>query len=169
MVLHHPRFHGSVVSRELFSQGHGQFRRRGRRRRPEVGDEIGDGKIRFMAYRRNDGNLGAEDFPCDPFIVERGKVFQRTASPGQNDDIDIPVRRADAPIALIISAGASAPCTRTGAIRMSTEGQRLLVMFRMSLMTAPVGEVMTPILPGEEGKGFFVPGHQTVLPPAGGP
>ncbi len=68
--------------------GNDQLRRRGRRGRAQVRDKIADGKVRFMADRRNNGNRAARNSARQRFIVERRQVLQRTAAPRDNDHID---------------------------------------------------------------------------------
>jgi len=55
-----------------------------------------------------------------------------------------------------ISIGASVPWTAAGAMRISTDENRLPVIFNMSLMAAPEGEVTMPIFPGRKGSILFV-------------
>jgi hypothetical protein len=55
--------------------------------------------------------------------------------------------------AATISPGASSPCTRTGTIRMRRSPKRRPMIFSMSRMAAPVGEVTIPITRGKAGSG----------------
>ena len=55
-------------------------------------------------------------------------------------------------IAALTSAAQVSPCTRAGQM-MTWQGKRSLMRCIMSLITAPVGEVMTPITLGKNGNG----------------
>ncbi len=57
-------------------------------------------------------------------------------------------------IAWVISAAAPSPCTRTGQ-SMTGRGKRSLMRCRMSRITAPVGDVTTPMRSGKKGSCFF--------------
>ena len=60
----------------------------GRRWCAQVGDEVGDGEVGFVAYRGDDGNLGGGDGAGDALRVEGGQVFQRASAAGDDDDIN---------------------------------------------------------------------------------
>ena len=60
----------------------------GRRGRAEVGDEVGDGEVGFVAYGGDDGNLRGGDGAGDALRVEGGQVFKRASAAGDDDDID---------------------------------------------------------------------------------
>jgi len=53
----------------------------------EVGDEIGDGEVGFVADGGDDGEAGGGDGAGDAFGVEGGEVFQRPSAAGEDDEI----------------------------------------------------------------------------------
>ena len=61
--------------------------RGGRGRCAQIGDEVGDRKIRLVTHGGNDGNVRCGDGPCHRFVVKCPKVFDGAAAAGQNDHI----------------------------------------------------------------------------------
>ena len=58
------------------------------RGRAEVGDEIGDGEVGFVADGGDHGNLGGGDGAGDALGVKGGQVFKRAPAAGDDDDVD---------------------------------------------------------------------------------
>lgn len=52
----------------------------------EIGDEVGDGDVGFMADGGDDGNGGGVDGAGDDLLVEGPEVFERAAAAGHDDD-----------------------------------------------------------------------------------
>ena len=65
---------------QIFEQRDGQFRRRRRRGRAQVGDEIRDGDVGFMAHRRDHRHGACRNRARHGFFVERPQVFERAAA-----------------------------------------------------------------------------------------
>ena len=56
------------------------FRRRGRRRRAEIRDKIGDRHVRFVADGAHHGDKAGKDCPRHALVVKAPQVFQRAAA-----------------------------------------------------------------------------------------
>ncbi len=54
----------------------------------EVGGEVGDGEVGFVADGGDDGETGGDDGAGDALGVEGGEVFKRAAAAGQDDEVD---------------------------------------------------------------------------------
>jgi hypothetical protein len=76
---------GSVIFHFL-ARADDQFGGRGRRGSAEVGDEIDDGEVGFVADGGDDGDLGGRDGAGQGFVVERGQVFGGAATTRNDDD-----------------------------------------------------------------------------------
>ena len=72
-----------------------QFCSRRRRRRPAIGDEIGNGEIDLMADRADDGDLRGADAARQRLIVERSEVLDRAATAGQQQDVAVGTLQRD--------------------------------------------------------------------------
>ena len=55
----------------------------------QVGNEVADREIDFVADGRNDGNRGVEDGAGDDFFVKSPKVFEAAAAPREENEIDL--------------------------------------------------------------------------------
>ena len=75
-------------ARELVLPRHDQFGGRRRRRRADVGDEIGDRDVGLVADRRDDRHRRGGDRARDDFLVERPEVLDRPAAASDDDDVD---------------------------------------------------------------------------------
>ena len=64
-----------------------------RRRRPQVGDEIGDGEVGLVADGRDHRDAAGDDGPRHRLFVEGPEIFQRSAAPRHDDDVDVVDRR----------------------------------------------------------------------------
>ena len=51
----------------------------------EVGNEVGDGEVGFVADGGDDGELAGDDGAGDALGVEGGEVFERSAATGEDD------------------------------------------------------------------------------------
>jgi len=65
------------------------LRGRGRSGGPEISYEIGYGEIDLVAHSRDHGKAAGENRSGQSFIVKTPKVFLRTPSPGDDDQIYI--------------------------------------------------------------------------------
>jgi hypothetical protein len=74
-------------AREVAQVGHEQFRGGRRRRRAQVGGEVGDREIDFVADRGDDGDRAGADRARDRFVVERPQVFERAAAPREQEHV----------------------------------------------------------------------------------
>src|SRR4051812_16526044 len=63
------------------------LRRFGWRVREVVGHEIRDARVHFMADPGDDWNARQKDGAPDAFFVEAPKIFERSAPPGEENDI----------------------------------------------------------------------------------
>jgi len=66
-----------------------EFRRGRGRRGAEVGDEIGNSEVGFVANGGDDGDLRIENGLGEEFRVEGREVFEGSAAAGDDDDIDL--------------------------------------------------------------------------------
>ena len=69
--------------------GTGQLRRRRGGRGPEIGGEVSDTDVGFMANAGNDRNLAGENGPRHPFFIKGPQVFQRAATPHQQQYVAV--------------------------------------------------------------------------------
>src|ERR1043166_4872316 len=80
-----------VKSFQHFDQyGHGQFCCGRRRGGTDIGHEIGDGEIDFVADGADDGDGAGEDCTGDHFFVECPEVFDRSAAAADDEQVDAP-------------------------------------------------------------------------------
>ena len=70
--------------------GTGQFRRRCGRGGAQIGGEIGDGDVGFVANAGHQRNQAVKDRPRYDFRVERLQIFQRTAAAHHEHHVAIP-------------------------------------------------------------------------------
>ena len=73
--------------------GHQQFGGDRRRRRAQVGGEVGEAEVGFVADRRHHRHRRGGDRARQALVVERPQVFQRTAAAGQQDHVVAARRR----------------------------------------------------------------------------
>ena len=73
---------------EVILAPHDQFRCRRRCRRAQVGNEIGDGEVGFVADRRDHGNRAGGYRAGHLLFVERPQVLGRSAAASDDDDVD---------------------------------------------------------------------------------
>ena len=66
----------SQIVEDFAQDGDGEFGAGGRGRCAQVGDEVGDGDIGFVADRADDGDGAVGDGACDGFLVEGPEVFE---------------------------------------------------------------------------------------------
>src|SRR5690349_22218380 len=59
----------------------------GRRGGANVGDEIGDGEIGFVADAGDDRNLRLGDGAGDDFFIESPQIFERTAAANEHEHV----------------------------------------------------------------------------------
>ena len=59
----------------------------GRRRRPQIGDKIGDGEINFMSDRADHRDLRGGNCPRHDLLVERPEILHAAAAAGDDNDI----------------------------------------------------------------------------------
>ncbi len=64
----------------------------------EVGDEIANGKIDFVADGADDGEAGVEDGAGDFFFVEGPEVFEAAAAAGDEDEVEGVLRVGGGPV-----------------------------------------------------------------------
>ncbi|OQV66283.1 hypothetical protein AK51_10420 [Serratia nematodiphila DZ0503SBS1] len=81
--------------------------------RAQVGNEVGDGDVGFMADGADDRNAAGEDRPRHAFVVEAPQIFQRTAAAADDQHVAF-VASVGGLDARTICIGASAPCTEVG-------------------------------------------------------
>ena len=55
----------------------------------QVGDEVGNGEVGLVADGRDDGELGSGDGFGEEFGIEGGKVFERAAAAGDDDEVGV--------------------------------------------------------------------------------
>ena len=72
----------------------------------EVGDEVGDGEVGFVADGGDDGEARGDDGAGHGFAVEGGQVFERAAAAGEDDEVDEIWMALRWAMAASISAGA---------------------------------------------------------------
>ncbi len=76
---------------DFLARADDEFGGRGRRGSAQVGDEVGDGEIGFVADGGDHGNFGRGDGAGEAFVVEGGEIFGGASAAGDDDDIDIVV------------------------------------------------------------------------------
>src|SRR5579884_1703155 len=72
----------------MFGLDH-QFRRGGRRRSAQIGNEIDDREIRLMPNSRYHRQLRSRDRSRHRFVVERREVFKRATATRDYDDVHV--------------------------------------------------------------------------------
>jgi len=77
-------------SLELFEARDHPLRRCGGSRRPQIGDEVGDGDVDFMTDRGDDRDLRGRYGPGDNFLIERPQVLD--TAPSASDDHQFPMK-----------------------------------------------------------------------------
>ena len=127
------------------------------RGRAEVGDEVGDGEVGFVADGGDHGNLGGGDGAGDALGVEGGQVFKRAAAAGDDDDVDqslaVGAGGVEAGDGGFDFSGGGVALHAGGADRTLRPAWRRPTIWRKSRMTAPVGEVTMPTVRGNAGSG----------------
>ena len=73
--------------REFFGGGHDTLGRFARRERPDVGDQVGERDVDFVADGGDGRNPRRGDRPHDGFFVERPQVFQAAAAAADDEHI----------------------------------------------------------------------------------
>ena len=101
-------------AQELGTIRHDPLRRTGRRRRPLVGNEIGDREIGFVADAADDRDRAGGDRARHAFVVERPQVFERAAAAREDQHVTLRARAARVAAPARFRAGAASPCTGTG-------------------------------------------------------
>ena len=76
------------VPLEFVAGAHHDFGGGRGRRRAQVGDEIGDGEIGFVADAGDDGNYGFGNRAGHRLFVESPQIFERASAAGQNQHVD---------------------------------------------------------------------------------
>ena len=93
-----------------------QLRGVGRRRGPQVGDEVGDREVGLVADAGDDGHARGHDGARDGLLVERPQVFDAAAASRDDDHVDV-VDAQSASMARATSPAAPSPCTRVSRSR----------------------------------------------------
>ena len=137
---------------QIGAHRHGALGGGGRRRRAAIGDEIDEGPIGLVTDGRDQRDGARGDGADDDLLVEAPEILEGAAATGDDEQIGPRHGRAGVsalkpPIAAATSAAEVSPCTRTGQTR-TWQGKRSSRRCRMSRMTAPVGEVTTPMTRG---------------------
>ena len=78
---------GQVICNFVVSLGD-EFGGGRRRRRAQVGGEVGDGEVGFVANGGDDGQAGGNNGARHALAVESGQVFKRSAAAGKDNQID---------------------------------------------------------------------------------
>ena len=73
---------------EIVLRGDDHLGRRRRRRRPQVGDEVGNRDVGLVSDGGNHRNRRPRDRARDHFFVERPEVLDRAAAAADDDDVD---------------------------------------------------------------------------------
>ena len=82
-----PRVERAQATGEVIATGHQQFGRDRRRRRAQVGGEVGQAEVGFVADRRNHRHRRCGDRARQTLVVERPQVLERTAAAGQQQHV----------------------------------------------------------------------------------
>ena len=72
----HGPFQRLHALRYAMLRGGDDLRRRGRCGRAQIGRKIGNGEVRLMPDRGDDGQLGRNDRARDGFFIEAGEIFE---------------------------------------------------------------------------------------------
>ena len=144
------------VGHELGAHGNGKLRRRGRRRRAHVGGVVDQRRVGLVADRGNERDFASA---AARTTISSLKLHRSSSEPPPRATIStsglgtgsLAVSALKPRIAAATSAAEVSPCTRTGQT-MTRTGKRSASRWRMSRMTAPVGEVTTPTTRGKIGK-----------------
>ena len=70
-------------------RGRDQLRRRGRRRRAQVGGEIGQGDVGLVADTAHDVHRRGANRANDALVVERPQILERAAAAADDEDVDL--------------------------------------------------------------------------------
>src|SRR5208337_4476633 len=83
---------------DLLAGADDEFGRCRRSRCAQVGDEISDGEIGFVADCGDYGDLRRSNGACESFVIEGGQVFGGTAAASDDNYVDVIVlvEKADA-------------------------------------------------------------------------
>ena len=123
-----------------------------RRRRAQVGDEVRDREVGLVADRGDHRNAAGVDRARDRLLVERPQILQRAAAARDDDDVDVGDRLQLADARRRCPARRLRPAPACGASRIGI-GKRRCATRTMSRMTAPCGDVTTPMRRGRNGSG----------------
>ena len=139
----------------------------GRRRRAHVGGEVDQRPVGLVADRRDERDRARRRGAHDDLLVEAPEILDRAAA--ARDDQHVRPRDRARPasalkprIAAATSSAEVSPWTRTGQTR-TWRGKRSSSRCRMSRITAPVGEVTTPIDPRQIGQRPLARGLEQAL------
>ncbi len=148
------RRRGAARSRDI---GHDQFGRGARRRRAQIGDEIRDREIDFVADRAHDRNRRMENGAGHDLFVELPQVFDAAAAARHDHEIErLPglVRLGQfANRDRDFGGGADALHAHRIDQNLASPGARRRSTLSMSRMAAPLGEVTMPMRFGNFGSG----------------
>ncbi len=81
---------GHGAGKQVIAGRHHQLSGGGRRRGPQIGDEIRDGYVGFVADCGNYGNRAGGDSSRHPFLVECPEILQRTSATRQDHQLRPP-------------------------------------------------------------------------------
>ena len=79
---------GLDVPAKIDNVGHDQLRGRARRRRTQVGHEIGDGEIDLVPNRRNDRHCHVSNCARHYLFIELPQILHASAAASEDDEID---------------------------------------------------------------------------------
>ena len=85
-----------------------------RRRRAQVGDEVGDREVGLVADGRDRRDRGGRDRARDALLVEGPQVLEAAAAAREHDHVEAAERGSSARMPCAISAAAPSPWTRAG-------------------------------------------------------
>ena len=75
------------MSFDLLARTDDQFGGRGRRGSAQIGNEINDREVGFVANGGDDGNIHLGDCASKTFMVERGQIFGASTAASNDDDV----------------------------------------------------------------------------------
>ena len=135
---------------------HDTLRRFAGRQRPDIGDQIGQRHVDFVADRRHDRNARSMNRADDDFFVERPQVFQAAAAAADDQHVDRQ-RRVDSPLRSLRQFLRLRQYPARGPERRSHERRPSgdAALPRKSRTAAPVGLVTNAIRRGKAGSGRF--------------
>ena len=91
LALHHARLQRVEPAVNFALVRHGDLRRVRRRRRPCIGNKIGDRHVGLMPDGGDDRNVGGINRARHALIVERPQIFNRPAAAPRDDEVgDLP-------------------------------------------------------------------------------